>query len=400
MKILLGICGSISAYKSYELLRTYIKNGHCVKVVLTKGSLHFVSPLIFKSLGAKEVYTHNEDFNLAKVSDGNVIHIDLVKWSNRIIIAPASANSIAKLASGICDDLLGSILLASNKETIIYPAMNTRMFENEITQRNFNALSRQKNIYIHPPIYGELACKDVGVGKLPDVETIYESSILMAFEKKKKKILINTGATISYIDPVRYVTNPASGKTGIAAAKHFLKMGYDVDLVCGHKININYLSSIPGLKIYYAQTTEQMYEICFKLFNSCDVYISSAAICDMKFETHKNKLKKDNFKDSLSFSQGIDILKELSLVKDRQLLIGFAAESSLDIQALKKKMFDKELDYLIANKVSNGIDNKQTGFDTNENNYILLSKEEILFEGKLNKVVLSEKLENIVSSHV
>ncbi len=190
MKILLGVCGSISAYRSLDICRGLAKKGHTVKVVLTRGALEFVKPEVFSYLGADEVFLPADDFNVKTAKDRNVLHIELSKWAQRLVIAPASANTLAKFAHGMCDDLLSSIFLASPQlDTVIYPAMNTNMLEHPLTKKNFKTLSDLSNLFIHPTKEGLLACGDTGAGKLQDVDLIVETAPLVTFGPQNETFL-------------------------------------------------------------------------------------------------------------------------------------------------------------------------------------------------------------------
>lgn len=392
MKIVLAICGSISAYKSYELLRSYIKEDIEVKVVLTKGALNFVNADVFKYLGASAVYLHHDDFSTQH--EAHILHIDLVKWMDKLVIAPASANTIAKITAGVSDDLLTSVILANeSKEIHVFPAMNTHMLNNSITKENLTKLTK-RSFFIHPTSTGELACKDIGAGKLLDVCTIKDLSIYSNTITKKEVVTINTGATVAPLDTVRYLTNPASGKTGIELAKVFLLNGYSVNLICGYGMKAKTLSLnlIKSLNIYHEDTTELMLKRCLDLFPKSNVYISSAAICDIKFNQTFEKLKKSEFKNSMEFTKDTDILKEVTKFKNKQIVVGFAAETNLDLPKLIQKLESKNMDYLVANSVSSGINTKKIGFGEDANNYLIISKDGSSTEFNLTKKELAQEI--------
>ncbi|MCT4640925.1 MAG: bifunctional phosphopantothenoylcysteine decarboxylase/phosphopantothenate--cysteine ligase CoaBC [Bacteriovoracaceae bacterium] len=392
MNIILGVCGSISAYKSYELLRLYIKNGHDVKVILTKGANEFVHLNVFKYLGAKKVYNFNDDFNHQE--DSSVLHIDLKNWADKIVIAPASANTIAKIAAGVSDDLLTSVILANTNPIYLYPAMNTKMLENSLTKRNLEHISNQENINVFDTQSGVLACGDIGAGKLLDIENIFYSSIYTNQNISPKNILITTGATRSYLDPVRYLTNPSSGKTGIELAKSYLLKGHKVTLICGHEMfkQTESFSKIRGLKIIHTQTNEQMFNAVSMNFDNSDIYISAAAIGDIKFNLNDNKIKKDDFTGKIEFSKDTDILKTISKQKKHQKIIGFAAETNIDEDKLIQKMKSKNLDLLIGNPVNSGATDKQTGFGQDENTYFFIDNKSKVNSYKLHKSTLADMI--------
>ena len=395
MKILLGVCGSISAYRSLDICRGFAKTGHEVKVVLTKGALEFVKPEVFKYLGASEVFGSSDDFNAAVLKERNVLHIELSKWAERIVIAPASANTLAKMAWGMCDDLLSSVFLASpGKTTVIYPAMNTNMLEHPLTKDNFNRLKRLPNTFLMPSKEGELACGDIGSGKLQDVELIVETAPLINPPPYKKKMLITTGATVAPLDPVRYLTNPASGLTGYEIAKSFLEKGYEAVLLAGHggSEKIDYLAALPNCSVYHAQTTRRMRELVQREFPSCDIYISSAALSDIEFDQSETKLKKESLQDKLSIKRAPDVLKEILGQKSGQKVVGFAAETEDSLAVFEKKWKNKPVDVLVGNKVSSAASGQALGFGQDGNDYTILKRGKLFFQGALSKTDLGAKI--------
>ncbi len=396
MKILLGVCGSISAYRSLDVCRQLVKDAHEVKVVLTKGALEFVKPQVFKYLGAQEVFTANDDFNLEAMKDRSVLHIELSKWAQRILIAPASANTLAKLANGICDDLLTSIFLASAKTpTVIFPAMNTNMLRHPLTETNFQRLKSLNSVFIHPTKEGLLACGDEGEGKLSDVDLIASVAPIVELGPIKRKILITTGATIAPLDPVRYLTNPSSGKTGYELAKQYLKDGHQVTLIAGRHAckEIDYLTHLPKAKVLRVSTTKQMHEVVKAHFDDHDTYISSAALSDIEFPQSSKKIKKSELGDSLSISRAPDVLKDMLSRKKDQKIVGFAAESNVELETFLKKWRDKPVDVLVGNFVSANHDQVSVGFGSAENDYTILKNGKEYFTGRLSKSELAQKIE-------
>lgn len=401
MKILIGISGSISAYKSIELARMFVKDGHQVRCVLTKGAQEFLNPNLFTYLGIEQVYTSKDDFNLQKYqqSESNVLHIELSKWMDLMLIAPASANTLAKMANGLCDDLLTSIFLATLKKPIlIAPAMNTNMLEHPITQENLIKLNSLKHINFIAPESGELACGDHGSGKLANIEkikTIVETTSLQKNDSPKR-VLISTGASISPLDPVRYLTNPSSGKTGLQFAKEYLRNGDSVTVVGGPKlpIELTYLTEKDNFQLIQATTTSQLKDIIINEFNHSDVYISSAAFCDIEFEDTDQKIKKDKLTGQLSYKAAPDILKEvLAIKKDHQVVIGFAAETNTSSDTFIKKWNNKPVNLLIGNKVESGLKGKQQqGFGQDQGDYYFVSKGKILSNELLSKKQLAKKM--------
>lgn len=395
MKIILGVCGSISAYRSLDICRGLVKNGHTVKVVLTCGALEFVKPEVFHYLGADEVFLPTDDFSPEAAKKRNVLHIELSKWAQRLVIAPASANTLAKLSMGSCDDLLSSIFLASPElDTIIYPAMNTNMLEHPLTKRNFQVLSELKNVFVHPTKEGLLACGDTGAGKLQDVDLIVETAPIISLKKPERKVLITAGATIAPLDPVRYLTNPSSGLTGYELAKTFLGRGDQVTLIAGPygAREIDFLNCLPNCRVLKARTTTQVKEIVEENFAQSDLYISSAALSDIEFETSESKLKKAQMGSSLPFKKAPDVLQEAIKKRTSQKLVGFAAETSSDEEVFKKKWLSKPVDVLVGNQVSNGEGSPAKGFAAEDNDYIILKKGEVFFKGHLKKSDLGNKI--------
>jgi phosphopantothenoylcysteine decarboxylase/phosphopantothenate--cysteine ligase len=401
MKILIGISGSISAYKSIELARMFVKDGHQVRCVLTKGALEFLNPNLFTYLGIEQVYTSKDDFNLEKYqqTQSNVLHIELSKWMDIMLIAPASANTIAKMANGLCDDLLMSIFLATlNKPVFIAPAMNTNMLEHPMTQNNLKELNSLKHISFIDPESGELACADHGSGKLAHIEKIKTIIETVSLQKNNspKKILISTGASISPLDPVRYLTNPSSGKTGLQFAKEYLRNGDMVTVVGGPNlpIELKYLTEKCNFQLIQATTTSQLKDIIINEFKNCDVYISSAAFCDIEFEDTDQKIKKDNLTGQLNYKAAPDILKEvLSIKKEHQVVIGFAAETNTNSDVFIKKWNSKPVNLLIGNKVESGLKGKQQqGFAQDQGNYYFVSKGEVVSNELLSKSQLAKKM--------
>ena len=397
MNILLAVTGSISAYRALDICRSLTKDNHCVRVMVTRGACEFLNPNAFKYLGAEFVYSHSDDFNTNAYSKENkVLHIDLVKWCERLVIAPASANTIAKLSAGLCDDLISSVFLAlGDKPCIIFPAMNTNMLSHPLTQRNLNTLEKLPNIFIHPTDSGVLACGDEGLGKLPKPEMISEIIPLISFNKSERTILITAGATMSPMDPIRYVTNPSSGLTGYELAKSFLKAGDKVILICGHEVTekINYLTHLPNIELQYAPTTREMEKIVLENFDKSQVYISCAALSDIEFEVNAGKLKKDQLADSLKINRAPDILANVLSKRTHQKIVGFAAETNTDPNIFKEKWDRKKVDLLIGNKVNSGATEAKQGFGQNQNEYFFI-KEGVIKEQKvLTKTQLADYIQ-------
>ena len=284
MRILLNVCGSISAYKSIDIARGLVKEGHQVRVILTKGAQEFVVPQVFKYLGVEEVYRHDDDFKypLKTTDPGTVLHIELAKWAQSFVIAPLSANTLANLANGNASDLLTTVFLALGSETTIalYPAMNSQMLTNAMVVHNFKKLEEIfPNLLILPTDEGELACGDTGLGKLPQVEKIVATLPYLNTSNTGKKILITTGPTMAPLDSVRFLTNSSSGITGFHLALEAISRGHEVTLIAGTNSTpkIDFLGDLPKLTLEKVSTTVEMRETVLKYFPESDVYISAAA---------------------------------------------------------------------------------------------------------------------------
>ncbi len=404
MKIVLGVTGSVACYKSFDLLRALVKSEHEVIVILTKGAENFLRPELFTYLGAKEVYLAKDDFtgNKIKDTDSHVLHVELAKWLDKLVIYPASANTIARLAMGLADDLLSSTFLAKreNTQTIIFPAMNTHMYEHPITKENIDLLERlakSGKTNIIDPIAGELICKDNGKGKVQSIEVAKELIESINTPSENKKVLITTGATIAPIDPVRYVTNPSSGVTGFSLAKSYLSKGYEVHLIAGKNATsqIESLALHPYFSFERLTTTEDMFKAVKKKINDFDIYISAAAISDLSFEVEDSKLKKSKLNGSLSYHHAPDILKYVLDNKKSSLkVVGFAAETEPTHEALNEKWQRKKVDLLVGTKVHNGLSSNQSrqGFGNSRAEYSFFKNGQICWQKTLSKEELSDSI--------
>lgn len=378
MRILLGVSGSIATYKSFDLCRLLVKEGHLVKVVLTKGAEQFVLPRVFKDLGALSVYTAMDDFS--NDEDG-ILHIELRKWADKLLIAPLSANTLSDLAHGKASDLLQSTFLAwdQSKPVVMFPAMNTMMYTSPILKNNIEILNNLGYVFVHPTDSGELACGDIGAGKLPSIELI--SDFIQSYNLKEngRTILITTGATISPLDSVRYLTNPSSGLTGMYLASYALEQGYKVVLIAGKTTTnrVKHLSAHKNFTLESVITPKDMEDAVSKWFSKSDIYISSAAIGDFIFNSQNSKLKKDQLQKHLDIIPTTDILKKMiSQKEDHQKIVGFAAETNLTDDIINKKWTSKPVDLLVATQVDNGLAGGQRkGFANDSADYLLKTAE-------------------------
>ncbi|MCK9329207.1 MAG: bifunctional phosphopantothenoylcysteine decarboxylase/phosphopantothenate--cysteine ligase CoaBC [Candidatus Cloacimonetes bacterium] len=348
-KIILGVTGGIAAYKSIELASLLKKKGAQVKVVMTKSAMEFVSPLTFRSI-TQETVSH-----LLFNNDSPIEHISLSDWADLLVIAPATGNMIGKIANGIADDLLSTVVMASTCPKLIVPAMNVNMLENPITQANIIKL-KELNYWILKPATGRLACGYEAKGRLPEPSEIQYAikNIFLSIDNhldfKGKKVLITAGASIEKLDPMRFISNVSSGKMGINLAKSAFLRGAEVTL-----IHSNVSETLP----YYttnieALSAEEMYKETLKIAKDFDIIIMCAAVADFTPETYQTqKIKKSNTdKISIQLLKTKDILTELSKLKlSNQKLIGFAAETQNIEEYAKQKLITKNLDMIIANNL-------------------------------------------------
>ncbi len=361
--ILIGITGGIAAYKVCELIRLFKKNGANVKVTATKNALEFVTKLTLETLSQEPVYL--EQFS---IEEKKPEHISLCDWADVFVIAPASANTIGKIANGVCDNLLTSLACAFQKQIFIAPAMNTGMYNNFAVQKNIEILENN-GIKIIEPETGFLACGTNGKGRLAEVSEIY-SVVESYFEKKQflknKKVVVTAGGTKENIDPVRYIGNYSSGKMGTAIADAAAIAGAEVVLIKTFDIDRNY-------KTVDVKSAQDMFEAVKKEFVDSDVLIMVAAVADYRPETVQDlKIKKEN-NDSFTIKlvKNPDILSEMCKIKKtNQQVIGFCAESNNLIEYAKEKIKRKNCDYIIANDISK----KETGFASNYNEVFVIDK--------------------------
>ena len=386
-KILLIICGGISAYKSLELIRSFKKKGAQIKTILTNSAKQFVTPLSVTSLSQEKVY--DDLFSLE--NETKMDHISLSRWSDVILVAPATANTIAKLSSGSSDDLASTVMLASDKDIFLAPAMNVRMWEHRSTKENITKLKNYGFNLIGPEV-GDMACGEFGEGKMSEPEQIIEKieDYFVSLSKNKKfKALVTAGPTREYIDPVRFITNKSSGKQGYELAKSLSKKGFQTTLISG-PTNLEVEKNINFIEV---ETADQMFKETQKNLPA-DVAIFSAAVADFKVQKQQTeKIKKEDYLN-LGLEKNIDILNYISNHNSLRpkLVIGFAAET-IDLENnSKKKLIDKNCDWIIANDVSN----KSIGFNSDFNEVTIFYKNKNMKEEKLSLKRKSEISDEIV----
>ena len=366
MNILLIVSGGIAAYKSIELCSSLVKQGNNVKVILTKNAENFVTQLPFQTLTKNRVYTSTFE----EIDENEIQHIDLTKWADKIIVAPATANLISKFANGIADDLATSLMLAVRDTSIVYivPAMNTFMYRNPIIQDNMNKLIKLGFNFVKPDS-GLLACGDVGEGKFPSIEKI-ESFVFQEVEQnlKGKKVLVTAGPTKEFIDPFRCLTNPSTGKMGISIANECARRGAEVILVSSVD-NDTISSKVKKIKI---TSTNDMFEVVKNNFKDCDFIIKAAAVSDYTpVQVFDKKVKKQDGNLTIEFQRTQDILKYVGDNKtDKQKVIGFAAETNNLIEYAKEKIVKKNLDFIVANDISK----KDIGFGSDDNEVYIIDR--------------------------
>ena len=364
-KILLIICGGIAAYKSLEIIRLLKKSNVIIKTILTKSGAEFVTPLSIASLSQSKVY--QDLFNIE--NESKMDHISLSRWADLILVAPATANTISKLANGNSDDLASTVALASNKKIFIAPAMNVRMWEHESTKQNITKLKSYNYKLIGPEI-GDMACGEYGEGKMSEPLKIVDEieNYFKSLKKNNKlKAIVTAGPTNEYIDPIRFITNKSSGKQGYEIAKSLSKKGFDTTLISG-PTNLKINDDINLIKI---ETAEEMFQSTLNSLPA-DVAIFAAAVGDYKVKnSSKEKIKKKN-NLNLELEKNVDILNYISNHNSLRpkLVIGFAAETNDLEKYANKKLNEKNCDWIIANDVSN----KKIGFDSDFNEVSIFYK--------------------------
>lgn len=380
--IIIGITGGIAAYKICDLIRLLKKDGFNVEAIMTKNATEFITPLTIQTLTGNPV--HTELFNL--INQSEIGHISLADRADLIVIAPATANIIGKLANGIADDLLTTTVLASKSEVLLVPSMNVNMWEHPVVRENIKKL--QKYYRVMEPAEGMLACGVYGSGRLPDVEDIFFEikSIFIPKILSGKKVLVTAGPTIEEIDPVRYISNYSSGKMGYAIARVAKEMGATVTLVSGPVT----LKRPYGVELELVKSAEEMLDVVKKKINWADVFIMSAAVCDYRPEKRADqKIKKDKEKITLSLIKNPDILRYVSQNRKKgAVVVGFAAETENLLKNAHKKLVEKNADVIVANKVTE----EGAGFGSDTNKVTIVSKKGVLPLPLMTKEEVAEKI--------
>ena len=390
--IILGVTAGIAAYKSAFLTRLLIKKGANVRVVMTPASKEFVTPLTLSTLSKNEVYSSftNDDDDNAKWNN----HVDIAQWGDLFIIAPATANTMSKMVSGTCDNLLLAVYLSAKCPVYYAPAMDLDMYKHPSTKDTFKKLNDFGNFQI-PAEVGELASGLSGMGRMAEpinIVSFVEKNILDQLPLINKCILITAGPTYEPIDPVRFIGNHSSGKMGYALAEIATSLGAQVKLISGP---VTIKTNNEAIQVIEVNTAEEMYKASHEFFNNCDIAILSAAVADF---TPKNvatqKIKKN--KDSLTIEliRTKDILTSLSKIKNHQFLVGFALETQNELENAKIKLKKKNLDLIVLNSLKD----QGAGFNINTNKITLISKDNkiIPYDVKTKKEVALDILKHII----
>ena len=388
--ILIGVTGGIAAYKVVELASLLKKSGANVKIMMTKHATEFVSPRTFQEITQNAVSVEM----FADAANFNVAHIGLANFADLIVIAPATANFLAKMAHGIADDLLTTTILAFDKKILLCPSMNTKMYENPATQANL-AILKARGVEILEPASGNLACGTIGKGRLPEpieifaeIEKFFVGNTILS----GKKIIVTAGGTIEPIDPVRYIGNRSSGKMGFEIAKSAVKSGAEVILIAGNST----LEPPNGLKKFIkVESALEMRAAVLNHFETANCVIMSAAVADYRVKTpSEQKIKKSAENLTLELVKNPDILRELGTLKKSQILIGFAAETENILEYAQKKLVEKNLEFIVANDVTLA----GAGFSVPTNiASIIWHNGEVENFSKMSKAELAEKIIQRVS---
>lgn len=348
-KIVLGVTGGIAVYKAVDLVSRLRKAGCEVRVVMTEHAQQFVTPLTFKEISGNAVATSMWNAN----QEFNVEHIALANWADAFLVAPATANILAKMACGIADDLLSTTLLAAQAPIVVCPAMNTGMYQNPATQENIAKL-QERGVTVMPSAVGHLACGTSGPGRLPEPQQIVE--FMSAFfagregDLRGLRVLVTAAGTREPIDPVRYVGNRSSGKMGYAVAQMAAERGADVLLISGPSA----LAAPPNVRVVNVETTNEMLEACLAAYGDVDIVIKAAAVADYRPRDVADQKIKKKTDDALTvvMDKNPDILKTLGAKKEQQVLVGFAAETQNLLANAREKVVKKNLDMIVANDVT------------------------------------------------
>ena len=389
--ILLGVTGGIAAYKSAEIIRLFRKEGADVRVVMTESAKEFITPLTLQAVSGNEIH----DSLLDVKAESAMGHIELAKWADIILIAPCTAETMAKITHGRADDLMGALILASTANIFIAPAMNMNMWLDKTTQDNYKKIS-SRGISFIGPADGEQACGDVGPGRMVEPDNILN---LIASSTKTgtlsgKVITITAGPTREQIDPVRFISNNSSGKMGYALAEAAIELGASVNLVSG-PVSLNAYKST---NLYKVNSASEMSESVNKFMKSSDIFIGCAAVSDFKpLDYSSIKIKKEDLVNpEIELEINIDILSNVANTYKSSFVVGFAAETSDVANNAKKKLKTKNLDMIISNDVSD----KSIGFDVDENEVNVITLNETIFLKRDKKIRIAREILKIIAKNI
>ena len=389
--ILLCVTGGIAAYKAAEIIRLFKKDGADVRVIMTESAKEFITPLTLQAVSGNEIH----DSLLDLKAESAMGHIELAKWADIILIAPCTAESMAKIVHGRADDLMGAVILASKASTYIAPAMNTTMWLDKGTQANYQTLLSRGIDFIGPD-EGEQACGDIGPGRLVEPDKII--NLIKSYSNKGplfgKTVTITAGPTREQIDPVRYISNNSSGKMGYALAEAAVQEGAIVNLVSGPVM----LAADKSINLFKINSASEMLEAVNVCMKSSDIFISCAAVADYKPSNYSDtKIKKENSENlEINLEKNYDILSEVAEQFSSAYIVGFAAETS-DVNAnAKKKLDSKNLNMIISNDVSDS----SIGFDSDENEVHVITGSETIFIKKDKKIRIAREILNIISTNI
>ncbi|OPY12708.1 MAG: Coenzyme A biosynthesis bifunctional protein CoaBC [Syntrophus sp. PtaB.Bin001] len=375
-KIVLGITGGIAAYKAAELTRQLVKEGVDVKVIMTRHATEFITPMTLQTLSGSPVFTDM----FTPIKDFEIAHISLSDFSDIIVIVPATANIIGKIASGIADDILTTTIMATKSPVLICPAMNVNMFENAIVRENINKLA-DHGFYILEPGSGELACGTIGKGRLPELAVIMEKIKYILTEKDllSEHVLVTAGPTREPFDPVRFITNYSSGKMGYAIATAAYRRGARVTLISGP----THLQIPHGVNFISISSAREMRDAVMANLSEATVVIKAAAVADYRPSIcETQKIKKKNEDLEIKLEKNPDIIEEIGQKKEERILVGFAMESEHLVENAIAKMVKKNMDFIVANDVTK----QGAGFQGDTNIISILDR-----DGEMNELPLMDK---------
>ena len=389
--ILLCVTGGIAAYKAAEIIRLFKKDGADVRVIMTESAKEFITPLTLQAVSGNEIH----DSLLDLKAESAMGHIELAKWADIILIAPCTAESMAKIVHGRADDLMGAVILASKASIYIAPAMNTTMWLDQGTQANYQTLLSRGINFIGPD-EGEQACGDIGPGRLVEPDKIINliKSHLNKGPLSGKTLTITAGPTREQIDPVRYISNNSSGKMGYALAEAAVQEGAIVNLVSGPVV----LAADKSINLFKINSASEMLEAVNSCMKSSDIFISCAAVADYKPSNYSDtKIKKENLDNlEINLEKNHDILSEVAEQFSSAYIVGFAAETSNVNSNAKKKLDSKNLNMIISNDVSD----TSIGFDSDENEVHVITGSETIFIKKDKKIRIAREILNIISTNI